>query len=90
MAKTVVRWEPGSDPGPQILDALTQAIDASNNKRYPLTNGELIRDEPRRYMYRFVLEEAGETIFDDANLVLESPDLDKPLQVELSELTRTP
>lgn len=89
MAKTVVLWEPGTDPGPQILDALTQAIDASNNKRYSLTNGEMIRDEPRQYTYRFALEEAGEKISDDANLVLESPDLDKPLQVELSELTRT-
>lgn len=89
MPQPVVPWSPGTDPSVEILEALKEAINASNSTRYPLTNGELVRDEPRRYTYRFVLEEVGETIPDDANLVLEGPDLDKPLQVEVSELARS-
>lgn len=87
MPQSVVPWSPGTDPSVEILEALKEAMNASNSTRYPLTNGELVRDEPRRYTYRFVLENASEIIPDDASLVLESPDLDKPLQVEVGKLT---
>lgn len=83
-------WSPGTDPSGQIRDALTQAIAASAKTRYPLTDGKLIRDELRRYMYRFTLvQHKGEALPDDGNLMLGSADFERPIQVEVQELTNT-
>ncbi len=82
-------WSPGTDPSAQILDALSAAIAVrSSTQRYPLTAGTLVEERPRHSTYHFCLVN-GEALPADENLVLESADIDHPLQVEISDLTRT-
>lgn len=49
MRHPISAWSPGTDPGPQILDALSAAIAArSSGQHYPLAGDELVDELPQR------------------------------------------
>jgi hypothetical protein len=79
----------GHDPQLEMDQALEKAIDVERQeKRYRLSSGQLLSEQPGHTRYRFVLQSAFD-LADESDLFLVSSALAQPLPVKLSHTNDT-
>ena len=77
-------FRPQPDLHPQMEQALDKAIVSSTgSRRYAVTDGRLLEEQPGRYRYAFTLVNGSWDVSDGSDLQLTSADLAHPLPVEL-------
>jgi superfamily I DNA and/or RNA helicase len=67
-------FRPHKDPRPDIEKALDRAIELSTaKKRYTISDGRLIKEEPRRYRYVFTLASSWDVVIIDEGSMAPPP-----------------